>query len=75
MGCLFTFSLGVIAGLDFALSRGWSMCFHELLDMFSVLIYFVFFHDVLYSAFMTHHFWSTLPEGGPLYRGLIALSS
>ncbi len=51
------------------------MCFHELLDMFSVLIYFVFFHDVLYSAFMTHHFWSTLPEGGPLYRGLIALSS
>jgi len=51
------------------------MCFYELLDMFSVLIYFVFFHDVLYSAFMTHHFWSTLPEGGPLYRGLIALSS
>jgi len=30
--------------------------FPELLDMFSVLIYFVFFHDVLYSAFMTHRF-------------------
>jgi len=56
VGCLFTFSLGLIAGLDFALSWGWSIGFPELLDMFSVLIYFVFFHDVLYGAFMTHHF-------------------
>jgi hypothetical protein len=36
---------------------------------------FVLFHDVLYSTFMTHHFWSTLRERGPLYCGLIALSS
>ncbi len=43
--------------------------------MFSVFIYFVFFQDVLHNAFMTYHFWSTLPEGGPLYHGLIALSS
>ncbi len=64
VGCFLTFFLGVIVGLDFALSWGWSICFHDLLDMSTVLIYFVFFHDVLYNAFMTHHFWSTLPEGG-----------
>ncbi len=52
--------LGVIAGSDFALSWGWSICFHELLDMSTVLIYFVYIHDVLYNAFKTHHFWSAL---------------
>ena len=62
MGCFLTFFLGVIVGLDFA--HGWSICFHDLLDMSPALIYFVVFHDVLYNAFMTHHFWGTLPEGG-----------
>ncbi len=56
VGCRLTFSLGVIAGLDFALSWGWSICFRELLEMFSLLVCFVVFHDVLYSASMTYHF-------------------
>ncbi len=51
MGCLFTFSLGLTAGLDFALSWGWCIGFPELLDMFSVLIYFVLFHDVCDQRF------------------------
>jgi len=38
---------GVIAGLDFALSWGWSICTHEQVDMFFCFDYFVFFHDVL----------------------------
>ena len=70
MGCFLTVFLGVIEGLVFALSWGWSICFHELLDMSTVLIYFVFFHDVLYNAFKTH-----IISGVPLHRGLIALSS
>ena len=34
----------------------------ELSDV-SCFDYFVFFRDVLYSTFMTHLFWSTLPVG------------
>ena len=70
--CFLTLFPGVI--VDSAFSWGWITCFHDLLDVccFDLLC---FFHDVLYSAFMTHHFWSTLSEGGSLYRGLIALSS
>ena len=49
-------------GLDFGLSWGWSICFHELLDMISGLIYFVFFHDVLYSAFF-FFFWVIKGDG------------
>ncbi len=71
----FFLGLGVVAGLDFALLRGWCICFQEQVDMLLVLI--ALFCSMMCFIAFSWHIISGVPfvRGVPSYCGLIALSS